>query len=136
MIDLGTFGGGHSAPKDVDAFGQVLGSAYTSEQRPHAFLWTETGGLVDLGTLGGAKSTASAFNAEGLVVGESECENGDDHAVLWRRAYPRWVFGLLGGAALLIVAAVVWIARHRGGHRPGTDATIRRKQISQPRYRK
>ena len=59
MVDLGTLGGSYSVALAVNDSGQVVGSSSPRRRRPHAFSWTQTGGMVDLGTLGGTYSYAT-----------------------------------------------------------------------------
>jgi probable HAF family extracellular repeat protein len=66
--------------------GGVVGNGGTpGDTGAHAFLSTESGGMIDLGTLGGTSSLAQAVNARGQVVGSS-LTTGDtaQHAALWR----------------------------------------------------
>ena len=67
-IDLGTLGGSFSFPSGLNNRGQVVGTSTTvgdNLSTGHAFLWTETTGMVDLGTLGGATSVAADVNNRG-----------------------------------------------------------------------
>src|SRR5687767_10448170 len=50
--------------RDVD-----IGIATTADERQHAFVWTQAGGMVDLGTLGSETSWPTAINANGQIVG-------------------------------------------------------------------
>jgi probable HAF family extracellular repeat protein len=72
----------------VNARGQVVGFSSTATfSNPgggvHAFVWTESDGLVDLGTLGGRNSSAVAINASGQIVGSSSLPDESEHATLW-----------------------------------------------------
>ena len=90
LVDLGTFGGPHSAVGGqtvvISNSRKVVGGADTATPDPyipdcfdpetcftqHAFLW-QAGALKDLGTLpGGASSFAYAINERGLIVGWSQ----------------------------------------------------------------
>jgi probable HAF family extracellular repeat protein len=84
MVDLGTLGGASSSAADINASGQIVGSASTAEGFPHAFLRNPGDtALQDLGTLGGASSTAIAINDSGVVVGGSLTSSGSAHAFIW-----------------------------------------------------
>jgi probable HAF family extracellular repeat protein len=84
--DLGSLGGGGTAPVAINEQGQVAGTSRTADGRTHAFLGG-TGGMVDLGTLGGAESrvTASpaALSDRGEVIGTSRTAAGDIHGFVW-----------------------------------------------------
>ena len=80
LIDLGTFGGFHSAAWGINSAGWVVGGAdLPGDTVTHAFLYTG-GPLTDLGTLGGANSYARGINDTGSVVGYSGTATGVDHA--------------------------------------------------------
>lgn len=83
MLDLGTFGGTHSAASAVNDAGQVVGVADTKRKQQHAFSWTAAGGMVDLGTLGGSNSNANAVNNLGQVVGAAHTRQKQTHAFSW-----------------------------------------------------
>jgi probable HAF family extracellular repeat protein len=64
----------------VNAAGQVVGSATTTSDATHAFVYSN-GTMTDLGTLGGTISSASGINAVGEVVGwASTTGNAAQHA--------------------------------------------------------
>src|SRR5215208_492408 len=78
--DLGTLGGDSSGASDINASGQVVGSAALPPRSDgisdyHAFLYDEAnGGMQELGTLPGRDSSgAAAINDSGVVVGTSRC---------------------------------------------------------------
>ncbi len=75
--------GGRGRARDVNAAGQVVGSAQTAGGQWHAFRW-QNGAITDLGTLGGADSHAEAINAAGHVAGWARTADGRQHAFLWR----------------------------------------------------
>jgi probable HAF family extracellular repeat protein len=76
VVDLGTLGGSSSTADGINAAGQVVGQANTSDNASHAF---RTQGNTpinpatdDLGTLGGPGSEAHAINSGGTVVGVAD----------------------------------------------------------------
>ena len=78
MVDLSRPGGGNSVGFDINAKGQVAGTAVfdlASGELARAFLWRPSSGMLDLGSFGGI-SFGSALNDAGTVVGESEVDNG------------------------------------------------------------
>jgi probable HAF family extracellular repeat protein len=85
-IDVGTLGGSYSFASAVSESGQVVGYSYTAgDVEPHAFSWTNSGGMVDLGTLGGTYSETYAVNASGQVIGYSyTADDAAIHATLWQ----------------------------------------------------
>ena len=82
---LGTLGGDTSGASAIDQ-GQVVGrsSAASGGVGEHAFLWTESGGMVDLGTLGGGDSVAYGVS-NGQVVGTVFTVNSQ-RAFSWTQA--------------------------------------------------
>ncbi len=72
LQELGTLGGRFSRAHAINAAGQVVGEADTTDER-HAFLYSD-GLMRDLGTLGGQDSVAHAVNSSGQIVGESSTE--------------------------------------------------------------
>jgi probable HAF family extracellular repeat protein len=83
MTDLGTLGGTSSYAAGINASGQVVGWASTTNSSSRAFLWQD-GVMTDLGTLGGTLSGAHAINASGQVVGWASTTNGTYYAFLWQ----------------------------------------------------
>lgn len=63
-VDLGM------AASDINASGQVVGTATVADGNVHAFIW-QNGVKTDLGTLGGSYSRALGMNDVGQVVGQS-----------------------------------------------------------------
>jgi probable HAF family extracellular repeat protein len=79
VTDLGTFGGPHSEARDVNALGQVAGSASTNcDCLAYPFVWSG-GVLHNLGQPG----VAFGINDRGDAVGQLVPGNG--HAFLWTR---------------------------------------------------
>lgn len=83
VIDLGTLPNSlNSQAMGINNSGQVVGFSV-----PHAFLWSQTGGMIDLGTLpGGGYSQALAINALGEVVGYSDASDGSWHGFTWTQS--------------------------------------------------
>jgi probable HAF family extracellular repeat protein len=80
-VDLGTLGGATTATSDINASGQVVGTATRPDGNTRAFLW-QNGVMMDLGTLGGNYSTATGVNDAGQVVGQSAASTAQ-----YRRAF-------------------------------------------------
>jgi probable HAF family extracellular repeat protein len=112
MLDLGTLGGDWSYATAVSDANHVVGGSYMPGTHPsmgpydnHAFLWTETTGMIDLGTLPGDRySTANAVNDRGQVVGYSVTADaagnpGRWHAFLWSQEEGMIDLGTLGGSS-------------------------------------
>jgi probable HAF family extracellular repeat protein len=109
-IDLGAFAGGSSFPSGMNDSGVVVGASATTPGTltTHAFVWTQTGGMVDLGVLGDSAtfpgSYATAVNNAGEVVGSSAIAGcGPDypnawHAFSWTRSGGMVDLGVLPGA--------------------------------------
>lgn len=70
-IDLGTLPGGNFAmAQAVSPKGTVAGRAIGADGGRHAFLWTESGGMIDLAAFPGAFDVqVNGVNDSGLVVG-------------------------------------------------------------------
>ena len=81
-IDLGSLGGIAAYAVAVSELGHVVGISETPFSLPHAFLWTEAGGMRDLGTLA-YLSQALDVNDYGEVVGLSQNAAGDERPFLW-----------------------------------------------------
>lgn len=82
VTDLGTFGGSSSFAADINAVGQVVGTAYPVNNVPRAFLYSD-GAMTDLGTLGGDWSVALAINTSGQIAGNAATAEGLQHAFLY-----------------------------------------------------
>jgi probable HAF family extracellular repeat protein len=76
--DLGTLGGTNSVAHAINDAGQIVGSARTAQDLPHAVLWQD-GKLRDLGTGDGVASRAHDINDRGEVVGSFDVNVGDSH---------------------------------------------------------
>jgi probable HAF family extracellular repeat protein len=87
ISDLGTLPGGNaSSADDINARGDIVGTATTAAGEEHAVLWRD-GIIADLGTLGGTFSQAHAINANGQVVGRATTSGGPEgteYAFLWQ----------------------------------------------------
>ena len=66
---------GYCTPSRINASGQVVGTAKSSDNYEHAFLFSK-GQMLDLGTLGGRFSGARDINASGEVVGFAQTKDG------------------------------------------------------------
>ena len=85
LTDLGTLGGTNSRAEGVNDAGQVVGSADTSAELQHAFVW-EDGVMTDLNDLlppdsGWVLTRAVNINEAGQIVGRGTI-NGETHAFL------------------------------------------------------
>jgi probable HAF family extracellular repeat protein len=72
LVRLGSLAGpsGFSCAAAINSRGQVVGTSDSPAGWGHAFLWTETDGMIDLGGLGGV-SEAFDINDSGVIVGWS-----------------------------------------------------------------
>lgn len=69
ITDLGTLGGGFSAPDNLTNTGRVVGvSAFAGDNTVGAYLW-QNGVMKSLPSLGGPQAGASGINASGLISG-------------------------------------------------------------------
>ncbi len=75
-----TLGGDESWASAINSIGDVVSTSSLPSIDAHAFLFTESTGMVDLQTLGGYSSTAFALNNTGSIVGPAEILNRDLHA--------------------------------------------------------
>ena len=96
--DLGTIGGYQRQAYGINDSWQVVGMAYTENQKEHAFLW-EDGVMDDLGTLGGLYSYAFGINASGQVVGTARTASEVYHAFLWENGVGMQDLSTLGGTS-------------------------------------
>ena len=77
----------------VNSSGQVAGTTLSGDGICHAFLWTQSSGLVDLGGLNGLSSWARGMNDLGYVAGVSD----QSRAFLWAPEGGMLDLGTLGG---------------------------------------
>jgi len=98
VLDLGTLGYS-TMSRDITGSGDVVGYSQLAQDGPyHAFIWSESRGIVDLGTLGGTASFAYAANAHGQVVGGAMLPgNTAYHAFVWTRHGGMVDLSTLGG---------------------------------------
>jgi probable HAF family extracellular repeat protein len=75
--------GGRGRARDVNAAGQVVGSAQTAGGQWHAFLWRD-GVMTDLGAFSGGFSRAYGINDADEVVGFSRYVSFLDRAFFWK----------------------------------------------------
>lgn len=70
LQNIGNLGGVDVRTADLNDRGQVTGTANTTLDVDHAFVWSATGGMLDLSAFAGAGySTALAINKHGVVTG-------------------------------------------------------------------
>jgi len=67
----------------LNSVGQFTGYFQRPGHQPHAFLYSNNGGIVDLGSLGGDYSQADAINNLGQVVGSTMASDFNFHAFLY-----------------------------------------------------
>jgi probable HAF family extracellular repeat protein len=90
VTDLGTLGGQQIRASGINANGQVVGYAKTTDNVWHAFLYSVST-MIDLGTFGGTQSEAYDINDSGQVAGWSSTSgDASGHAFL-RHAGPRHI---------------------------------------------
>lgn len=88
-VGLGSLGGDWGQALDVNASGVVVGASKGASGPPHAFSWTQNGGMKKLAELTPNNfSQASSINAGGQIVGYAYVGAKDSfqHAVLWPSA--------------------------------------------------
>jgi probable HAF family extracellular repeat protein len=91
--DLGTLGGANSAAIGINDWGQVVGSAYFSDDTTYHAFRTRPNRPInpatdDLGTLGGTESEADGINDRGQVVGYASTNSAEWHAFRTRPNRP------------------------------------------------
>ena len=113
VIDIGNLGGlAWHTPNAINRRGDIVGFSNFSKAdggnlRPHAFLWTERGGIDDLGTLAAPlddNSDAWGVNKRRQVVGSSCDVDGNCHAYLWQDGAMRDLNELVDSDDVLIAA--------------------------------
>src|SRR5207247_713804 len=83
----------------MNAAGTAVIGSVAPQLFPHAFRWTEAGGLVDLGTFGGGYTDARAATADGaVIVGSSGTSSGEGHVFRWTESEGMTDLGTLGGS--------------------------------------
>ena len=70
VMYIGTLGG-YAVPHSINDAGDISCYSYSPAPGAHAYLWSESSGMIDLGTLGGSTSYAHDSNTSGTVVGSS-----------------------------------------------------------------
>jgi probable HAF family extracellular repeat protein len=88
----------------VNDRGQIVGSSETASGQTHAFLWTETSGMLDLGTLGADASAAVDVNEKGEVVGNLSAGGQVQRGFFWSDATGMVELGALGGSRVSVSA--------------------------------
>ncbi len=91
--EVGTFGV-TARPLDMNDHGAIVGSAIIADCgesscsfTSHAFLWTQSDGMIDLGDLGLPTTEATGINDHGVVVGWGwGCGTRTYHAFVWTEA--------------------------------------------------
>jgi probable HAF family extracellular repeat protein len=75
----------HVYPTHINAVGEVVGTALSTDNAVQHAFESNGGTSTDLGTLGGAASSARGVNDAGVVVGEAGTGGLEDevHAVIW-----------------------------------------------------
>ena len=97
ISDIPSFGGLYSQPGGLNASGEVSGTAYTTGNAPHAFIYQPGIGMTDLGTAG-VNSMGAGLNDLGTVVGSSAA-TGSTQAMLDAIPYTTQTnLGTLGGS--------------------------------------
>jgi len=95
-ITIGTLAGYFGRAIAVNQAGQVIGTTDVTPSVHHAFVWTDTTGMIDLGTLGGDNSEVNAQNELGQVVGWAQTSSGGYHAFIWDASHGMQDLGTLG----------------------------------------
>ncbi len=105
MQALAALGGPASDASGINSSGLIVGDAYMGNGSPHAFAYSDSGGIQDLGVVPGASmSIAYSVNDAGWVVGESQTgvvlfrQPSFTHAFLYTPGYGMVDLGTLGGA--------------------------------------
>ncbi len=87
-----------SYANSINAWGQIVGGAFTPSDQYHAYILDPLSGhTYDLGTLGGFGSEADSINYRSEVVGYSNLPGGQRHAFFWNVSGGMVDLGSLGG---------------------------------------
>jgi len=68
-VDIGALGGAQTEPTAMNDRGEIVGWSHTSTGARHAFLWSESRGMIDLGASIALQTRASAVSPSGVVAG-------------------------------------------------------------------
>ena len=106
--DLGSLGGFFNGPADINDAGDVVGTATTSANEFHAFVFTDAAGLRDLNAFfGTTKSQAFGINNHGHVSGFATRTDGSASGFLYGDDIGAIDIGGLPGGGFVTVAADV-----------------------------